>query len=90
MKKIFFILSFVILHSSLAVAQCAMCRGAVQSNMSNGRNAIGNGINTGIMYLFVFPYLIVGVIGYLWYKNSKKALTQRIAVRNRVRQAYNQ
>jgi hypothetical protein len=90
MKKILAILSFLFLHSSLAVAQCAMCRGAVQSNMSNGRNAIGNGINTGILYLFVFPYLIVGVIGYLWYTNSKKALAKRIAIRERVRQAYNQ
>jgi hypothetical protein len=90
MKKILIILSFFILHSSLSIAQCAMCRGAVQTNMSNGRNAIGNGINTGILYLFVFPYLIVGVIGYMWYRNSKKDLAQRIAIRNRVRQAFNQ
>ncbi len=90
MKKTLVILSLFILHSSLTIAQCAMCRGAVQSNMSNGRNAIGNGINTGILYLFVFPYLLVGVIGYLWYRNSKKTLKQRIAIRERVRQAYNQ
>jgi hypothetical protein len=90
MKKILLVLFLFIVNSSLAIAQCAMCRGAVQSNMSNGRNAIGNGINTGIIYLFVFPYLIVGVIGYLWYTNSKKALAKRIAIRERVRQAYNQ
>ncbi len=90
MKKIILILFLFFIDSSLTIAQCAMCRGAVESNMSNGRNAIGNGINTGIIYLFVFPYLIVSVIGYLWYRNSKKALAARVAVRERVRKAYNQ
>ena len=70
-------------------AQCAMCKGAVETNMSTGRNVIGNGINAGIAYLFVFPYLIVGVIAYLWYRNSKKALSERLALQARLRDALN-
>ena len=49
-----------------------MCRGSVESSMGNGRNNVGVGLNTGIMFLFVTPYIIVAVIGYLWYRNSTK------------------
>jgi hypothetical protein len=66
-----------------------MCRGTVESSMGNGRNNVGVGLNTGIMFLFVMPYLLVGVIGYLWYRNSKKALQERQFVASRVNQAYN-
>ncbi|MEZ4901405.1 MAG: hypothetical protein R2822_06405 [Spirosomataceae bacterium] len=69
------------------MAQCAMCKGAVETNMSTGRNVIGNGINAGIAYLFAFPYLIVGIIAFLWYRNSKKALQERLAIQARVREA---
>jgi hypothetical protein len=90
MKKLkigFITLVLLIANCQIMMAQCAMCKGAVQTNMSTGRNVIGNGINAGIAYLFVFPYLTVGVIAYLWYRNSKKALAQRLAVRARVDEA---
>ncbi|MCE7067745.1 hypothetical protein [Dyadobacter sp. CY326] len=69
-------------------AQCAMCRGSVESSMGNGRNNVGVGLNTGIMFLFVMPYLLVAVIGYLWYRNSRKALQERQFVASRVKQAF--
>ncbi|MPR33795.1 hypothetical protein [Salmonirosea aquatica] len=68
-------------------AQCAMCRGTVESTMGNGRNNVGIGLNTGIMYLFVMPYIIVAVIAYLWYRNSKKARDEQRLVASRVQQA---
>jgi len=68
-------------------AQCAMCRGTVESTMSNGRNNAGVGLNTGIVYLFVIPYLLVAIIGYLWYQNSKKEHGRRLEVADRVRRA---
>lgn len=87
MKKAALLILFWICSVSITLAQCAMCRGSVESNMSMGRNAIGNGINTGILYLFVFPYLAVAIVGYLWYRNSTKQRTERLAVQARVRQA---
>jgi len=54
-----------------SLAQCAMCRATIENNVSNGEVGIGAGLNFGILYLFVMPYLLIGVIGYLWYKNSK-------------------
>jgi hypothetical protein len=50
-----------------------MCRMSVESNMQNGSgNTIGSTINTGILYMLAMPYLLVGTLGYIWYKNKKK------------------
>lgn len=70
MKRLVSIL--VVLSVSLsAEAQCAMCRATLENNVSNGDVGIAAGINLGILYLFVAPYLAVAVLGYLWYKTSK-------------------
>lgn len=53
-------------------AQCAMCRASVENNVSNGDTSIGAGLNNGILYLFVMPYLLAAVIGFLWYRAAKK------------------
>ena len=55
-------------------AQCPMCKISAESNLNNGGTA-GSGLNKGILYLFALPYLIIGGIGYYWYKN-KQDLTQ--------------
>ena len=52
-------------------AQCAMCRATLENNVSNGDPGIAAGINVGILYLFVAPYLAVGAIAFFWYKTSK-------------------
>lgn len=54
-----------------AEAQCAMCRTQLENNLSNGSPGIAAGINTGILYLLVMPYLAVIVLGYFWYKSSR-------------------
>jgi hypothetical protein len=51
-------------------AQCAMCRAVLESEES-GQAA--KGINNGIMYLMIFPYLLVGGIGYAIYRTRQKA-----------------
>ncbi|WP_428657049.1 hypothetical protein [Runella sp.] len=83
------IILLLIVGAESAIAQCAMCKGAVETNMSTGRNVIGNGINAGIAYLFIFPYLTVGVIAYLWYRSSRKEMAQRVALREQLRNALN-
>jgi hypothetical protein len=42
----------------------------MESNLNNGGTA-GKGLNKGILYLFSMPYLIIGGLGYYWYKNQK-------------------
>lgn len=57
---------------AVSFAQCAMCRASVENNVSNGDTSIGAGLNSGILYLFVMPYLLAAIIGYLWYRSAKK------------------
>ncbi len=53
------------------MAQCAMCRATLENNLSNGNVGIAAGINFGILYLLIAPYLFVILIIYLWYRTSK-------------------
>jgi hypothetical protein len=64
-------MSILIIVSSVdALAQCPMCRISLESNLKNGGTA-GSGINAGIFMLLGMPYLIVGTIAYVWWKNRK-------------------
>lgn len=67
------ILAVVFLLSVPAEAQCAMCRAVLESE--EGGDA-AKGINNGIMYLMIFPYLLVGGVGYAVYRSRKKARQQ--------------
>ncbi|AFL80370.1 hypothetical protein Aeqsu_0867 [Aequorivita sublithincola DSM 14238] len=53
-----------------AEAQCAMCRAVLESE-EGGQAA--KGINNGIVYLMIFPYVLVGGVGYAIYRSRKKA-----------------
>ncbi len=65
---------FWLLAQTIALAQCAMCRATLETNVSNGdETVLAAKLNIGILYLFVAPYLVVAAIAYLWYKNSRKA-----------------
>ncbi len=66
-----FVLIYVISVPVLVQAQCAMCRTQIVNNVSHGETALGAGLNFGIMYLFAAPYLLVGLVAYLWFRNAK-------------------
>ena len=53
---------FFIFESS---AQCAMCRAVLESGENQ---SIAEGINDGIIFLMMIPYLLVGGIGYIIYR----------------------
>ena len=76
MKKGLIILSgilLMIISSVSSFAQCAMCRATLETNVSNGSETIlASSLNFGILYLFAAPYLIIGAVGFLWYRNSRK------------------
>jgi len=48
-----------------------MCRMSVQSNLQNGGTQ-GVGLNSGILSLLAMPYLIIGGLAFVWWKNRKK------------------
>jgi hypothetical protein len=71
--RLFILLASVIILTSQepASAQCAMCKASVESNIENGGKTVGRGLNTGILYLMSIPYLVLGGIGFMVYKNWK-------------------
>ena len=58
-----------LLSSGGLQAQCAMCRAVVEQ----GGEEVAEGINSGIVYLMAFPYLVVAVASYLFYRNWKRS-----------------
>ena len=50
-------------------AQCAMCR-AVLETEEGGVKA--EAVNDGIVYLMAFPYVLVGILGYVIYRTRQK------------------
>lgn len=54
-----------------AMAQCAMCKGAAEANLKMG-GGDPVGLNNGILYMLSIPYLLVGCIGYWWWRNRRQ------------------
>lgn len=62
------LIALILFFPQFISAQCAMCRAVVEQ----GGEEMAEGINSGIVYLMLFPYIIVGVAAYLFYRNWKK------------------
>jgi hypothetical protein len=71
MRSVLVFLAFFLLQG-VAFSQCAMCRTTLENNVSNGNPSIAAGINFGILYLLVAPYLAVGAIAYFWFRASRR------------------
>ncbi len=69
MKKIVSALFFLFTMIT-AFAQCPMCKMVAQS--AQRESGKGLTLNDGIAYLFVIPYIAIFVVGFIWYKRSKK------------------
>jgi hypothetical protein len=63
---------FIALISTDLAAQCPMCKMAAESDLKNGGTA-GRGLNAGILYMLSLPYVLVGTIAFLWWRNRKRA-----------------
>tara|TARA_R110002072_G_scaffold95197_16_gene209856 strand:- start:15183 stop:15407 length:225 start_codon:yes stop_codon:yes gene_type:complete len=71
MSKIFkstlaFLLFFLV--TIPASSQCAMCKAVVE----NGDVSMAEGVNNGITYLMVFPYILIGLLFYFIYRYKKR------------------
>jgi hypothetical protein len=71
MKKVrlaIFLVFFLTLITTVAYTQCSICtKTAQQLGEKSGR-----GLNAGILYLAAAPLLIVGFIGYKWWKSNRE------------------
>jgi hypothetical protein len=57
-----------------ATAQCPMCRLNVKNSMASGVGGKGFGLNKGITYLLVTPYMLIAGVGgaTLYYYRRKR------------------
>ncbi|MEN8966021.1 MAG: hypothetical protein ABF250_08555 [Polaribacter sp.] len=67
-KKLILGLFFIVFSSKTTFSQCAMCKAVLE----NGDVSMAEGVNNGITYLMVFPYLLIGVLFYSIYRYNKK------------------
>jgi hypothetical protein len=68
LKKTAFVVIFLFFGIS-SNAQCAMCRAALESE---GNTAKAQGVNDGIVYLMVIPYILMAAVGYYVYRMKTK------------------
>ena len=70
-KIVLIIVALVVLSSVDAEAQCAMCRRIAESNLNDSTAAVAKNLNPAILYLMSLPYLVLGALAWLFYRNMK-------------------
>lgn len=58
-KRIFLLIFTFMVSINYGLSQCAMCKATIENNGEIGETDYGNGINKGIIFLMIFPYLIL-------------------------------
>lgn len=66
-KQLLLALTFFTLSFATVSAQCVMCT----KTASELDNSSAQGLNGGILYLAALPLLIMGTIGYIWWKHNR-------------------
>lgn len=64
-KKHIVLLIVLVLLFSETEAQCAMCRAVLESEEGQ---STAKGVNNGIVYLMVIPYVLIGGLAFYIYK----------------------
>lgn len=68
-KRVCYFILLCLLFPITSEAQCSMCRAVLESEASQ---TAAEGINDGIMYLMIFPYLLMGGVAYFVWRSFKK------------------
>ena len=55
------------MQAQVASAQCSIC---TKTSMQQGEKP-AKGMNSGIVYLMLMPFAVMGYLGYRWYKNEQ-------------------
>ena len=76
MKKSVFVIAILIIGFMVSLpckinAQCPMCKQSLVSARANGDTNVGETLNNGIMYLLAFPYVLVLVFLFLYFKSVR-------------------
>lgn len=52
-------------------AQCPMCRMSAEADLKSGGTK-AKGLNAGIVYMLGFPYILLGTLGFIWYRERRR------------------
>lgn len=73
MKKVIFItvlsLILLFLFADSAEAQCAMCRQTAEKAAQENKG-IGESLNTGIVYIMIAPYILLGTLAFVFFRKK--------------------
>jgi hypothetical protein len=68
---LFLIVSFIVTLPFKINAQCPMCKQSLASARADGDTNVGETLNNGIMYLLAFPYVLVIIFLFLYFKSVR-------------------
>ena len=57
-------------------AQCAMCKAVAETAVDEHGNHVSGGINVGIVYMMGIPYLLLGFLALVFFRDKIKAFIQ--------------
>ena len=64
-------LAFVLgLAPLVSGAQCIMCKAQVEAAKAERDDYDVTGLNKGIVYMMTVPYLLMGAVGFFWYRRT--------------------
>jgi hypothetical protein len=72
--KYFLVSAFLFLVSIAMTAQCAMCKATAESATENVDKGIGEGLNAGIVYLMLVPYVLLATVALVFFRKKIVAL----------------
>jgi hypothetical protein len=70
MKRIAVFLLAILAFGERASAQCAMCRATAESVTEHVDKGIGEGLNSGILYLMLVPYVILATLAVVFFRKK--------------------
>ncbi len=73
MKKLVLSLLLALLMGAAllpAQAQCVMCKSQVEAARSERDDYDVAGLNKGILYMMTVPYILMGAVGFFWYRRT--------------------
>lgn len=73
MKKLIFglLLTFIAFTTLLpAQAQCVMCKSQIEAARQERDDYDVDGLNKGIVYMMTVPYILMGAVGFFWYRRT--------------------
>ena len=72
--KYLFLVMVLFVFSMGASAQCAMCKATAESATENVDKGIGEGLNAGIVYLMLVPYVLLATIALVFFRKKIVAI----------------